>query len=96
MFVSSADPVRLGLAASLARPSHNATGVTLLLDDTASKRLELIKEVVPRVQRTAFLRNPDHPDNELVEAQRAAPALNMELQFVELRGLKILRVHCGH
>jgi len=80
----------LGLAASLARPSHNATGVTLLLDDTASKRLELIKEVVPRVQRTAFLWNPDHPDNELVEAQRAAPALNMELQFVELRGPKDL------
>ena len=53
VFISSADPVRLGLAASLARPSHNATGVTLLLDDTASKRLELIKEVVPRVQRTA-------------------------------------------
>jgi putative tryptophan/tyrosine transport system substrate-binding protein len=90
VFVSSADPVRLGLAASLARPSHNATGVTLLLDDTASKRLELIKEVIPRVQRTAFLWNPDHPDNELVEAQRAAPALNMELQLVELRGPKDL------
>jgi ABC-type uncharacterized transport system substrate-binding protein len=90
VFLSSADPIRLGLAASLARPSHNATGVTLLLDDTASKRLELIKEAVPRVQRTAFLWNPDHPDNELVEAQRAAPALNMELQFVELRGPKDL------
>ena len=85
VFVSSADPVRLGLAASLARPSRNATGVTLLLDDTASKRLELIKEVMPRVRRTAFLWNPDHPDNELVEAQRAAPALNMELQRVEMR-----------
>jgi ABC-type uncharacterized transport system substrate-binding protein len=86
VFLSSADPVRLGLAASLARPSKNATGVTLLLDDTASKRLELIKEVVPSVRRTAFLWNPDHPDNELVEAQRAAPALNMELQLVEMHG----------
>jgi putative ABC transport system substrate-binding protein len=90
VFLSSADPVRLGLAASLARPSRNATGVTLLLDDTASKRLELLKEAVPRVRRTAFLWNPDHPDNELVEAQRAAPALNMELQPVELRGPKDL------
>jgi putative ABC transport system substrate-binding protein len=90
VFLSSADPVRLGLAASLARPSRNATGVTLLLDDTASKRLELIKEAIPRVQRTAFLWNPDHPDNELVEAQRAAPALNMELQLIELRGPKDL------
>jgi putative ABC transport system substrate-binding protein len=90
VFLSSADPVRLGLAASLARPSGNATGVTLLLDDTASKRLELIKEIIPRVQRTAFLWNPEHPDNELVEAQRAASALNMELQLVELRGPKDL------
>jgi putative tryptophan/tyrosine transport system substrate-binding protein len=86
VFVSSADPVQLGLAASLARPARNATGVTLLLDDTASKRLELLKEVVPRVQRTAFLWNREHPDNELPEAQRAAPALNMQLQPVEMRG----------
>ena len=86
VFLSSADPVRLGLAASLARPSHNATGVTLLLDDTASKRLELIKEAAPRVRRTAFLWNPDQPDNELLEAQRAAPALGLELHPVEMRG----------
>jgi putative ABC transport system substrate-binding protein len=49
VFVSSADPVELGLAASLARPLGNATGVTFLLDDTASKRLELLKEAAPRV-----------------------------------------------
>jgi putative ABC transport system substrate-binding protein len=86
VFVSSADPVQLGLATSLARPGRNATGVTLLLDDTASKRLELLKEIVPRVQRAAFLWNPDHPDNELIEAQRAAPALKMQLHPVEMRG----------
>ena len=72
VFVSSADPVQLGLAASLARPAGNATGVTLLQDDLASKRLELLKEAVPHVSRVAFLWNPDHPDNELREAQRAA------------------------
>jgi putative ABC transport system substrate-binding protein len=86
VFVSSADPVQLGLAASLARPGRNATGVTLLLDDTASKRLELLKEAVPGVQRAAFLRNPDHPDSELTEAQRAAQVLNMRLHLVEMRG----------
>ena len=86
VFVSSADPVQLGLAASLARPAGNATGVTLLLDDTASKRLEFLKEAVPRVRHAAFLWNPDHPDNELRETQRAAQNLNMQLQLVEMRG----------
>ena len=59
--------------------------MTLLLDDTASKRLELLKEVAPRVRRTGFLWNPDHPDNELKEVQRVAPALQMDLQLVEVR-----------
>src|SRR4051812_20577806 len=86
VFVSSADPIQLGLVASLARPAGNATGVTLLLDDTASKRMELLKETVPRVQNVAFLYNPDHPDNELREAQRAAQSLNVRLQPVEMRG----------
>jgi putative ABC transport system substrate-binding protein len=86
VFVSSADPIQLGLATSLARPGGNATGVTLLLDDTASKRMELLKEAVPRVQNVAFLYNPDHPDNELREAQRAAQSLNVRLQPVEMRG----------
>jgi len=79
VFVSSADPVQLGLAASLARPAGNATGVTLLQDDLASKRLELLKEAVPRVKHAAFVWNPDHPDNELREAERAAQSLNVGL-----------------
>ena len=86
VFLSSADPIRLGLAASLARPGGNATGITLLLDDTASKRLQLLKEVVPRVKHAAFLWNPDHPDNELREAERAAQSLSVRLQLVEMRG----------
>jgi putative tryptophan/tyrosine transport system substrate-binding protein len=86
VFVSSADPVQLGLAASLARPAGNATGVTLLQDDLASKRLELLREAVPRVKHVAFVWNPDHPDNELREAERAAQSLNVGLQLVEMRG----------
>jgi ABC-type uncharacterized transport system substrate-binding protein len=85
IFLSSADPVRLGLVASLSRPGSNATGVTLLLDDTASKRLELLKEIAPSVHRIAFLWNPDHPDNEVREAQRAAQSLNVQLRLIEMR-----------
>ena len=86
VFLSSADPVQLGLVASLSRPTTNATGVTLLLDDTASKRLELLKEIAPSVHRIAFLWNPDHPDNEVQEAQRAAQSLNVQLRLIEMRG----------
>ena len=79
VFVSSADPVQLGFVASFARPGGNATGVTLLLDELASKRLELLKEAVPTASRVAFLWNPDHIDNELREAERAASSLGVTL-----------------
>ena len=81
----SADPVQLGLVACLARPGENATGVTLQ-DELASKRPELLKEVAPRVSRVAFLWNPDHPDNEPRAAQRAAAALGVHLQSIEVHG----------
>ena len=85
VFTSSADPVGLGFVKSLARPGGNATGVTLLLDELASKRLELFKEAAPRVSRVAFLFNPDHVDNELREAERAAGRLGVRLHPLALR-----------
>jgi putative ABC transport system substrate-binding protein len=86
VFVMSADPLQLGLVASVARPGGNATGFSFLQDELASKRLELLKEVAPRISRVAFLSNPDHPDNELRVAQRAATALGVSLQPIEMRG----------
>jgi len=86
VFVSSADPEQLGLVASLRRPGGNATGVTLLQDVLASKRLELLKEAVPKISRVAFLWNPDHPDNEQRTAELAAQALGLKLLSVEVRG----------
>lgn len=86
VFVMSADPLQLGLVASLARPGGNATGFTFLQDELASKRLELLKEVAPRISRVAFLSNPDHPDNELRVAQRTATALGVDLHPIEMRG----------
>jgi putative ABC transport system substrate-binding protein len=85
VFVMSADPVQLGLVASMARPGRNATGFTFLHDELASKRLELLKELAPRVSRVAFLWNPDHPDNEPRAAQQAAAALGIHLQSIEMR-----------
>jgi len=85
-FAASTDPVRSGLVASLARPGGNATGVTFLLDELASKRLVLLKEAAPQISRVAFLFNPDHVDNELREAERAAVALGVKLHLAEVRG----------
>ncbi len=86
VFTSSADPVRLGFVVSLARPGGNATGITLLLDELASKRLELLKQAAPRISRVGFLWNPDHADNELPEAERAAASLGIELKPLTVRG----------
>jgi putative tryptophan/tyrosine transport system substrate-binding protein len=82
----SADPVKLGLAASLARPGGNATGVTFLSDELAAKRLEILKEAAPRISRVGFLWNPDHPDNELDGAKRAAAVHGVQLHSMEMRG----------
>lgn len=86
VFVMSADPLQLGVVASLARPGGNATGFTFLQDELASKRMELLKQVAPRISRVAFLSNPDHPDNELRVAQRTATALGLDLHPIEMRG----------
>jgi putative tryptophan/tyrosine transport system substrate-binding protein len=85
VFVSSADPEQVGLVENLRRPGGIATGVALVQDALASKRLELLKEAAPKISKVAFLWNPDHPDNEQRAAQLAAQALGLELQLVEVR-----------
>ena len=86
VYAMSADPVQLGVSKSLAKPGGNATGVTFLSDELAAKRLEVLKEAAPRVSRVAFLSNPDHADNELPVARRAAANLGVQLQSVDVRG----------
>lgn len=79
VFATSADPLKDGIVASLARPGGTATGVTFLSDHLAAERLEILKEAVPAVTRVAFLWNPDHHDNELPESERTAGSLGVEL-----------------
>ena len=79
VYVISADPVQLGIAKSLAKPGGNSTGVTLLSDQLAAKRLETFKEAAPRIARVALVHDPSHADNELPIAARAAKALKLEL-----------------
>jgi len=84
----SADPVGSGLVASLARPGGNITGLSALSPETAGKRLELLREVVPQASRVAVLWNASYPGKVLEwrETQVAAHALGVTLQSVEVRG----------
>jgi putative ABC transport system substrate-binding protein len=61
--IAVGDPVRAGLAASFARPGGNVTGSTVLGSDIVAKRLQLLRELIPQVQRVAFLWNPDNESN---------------------------------
>ena len=80
------DPIELGVVQSLARPGGNVTGITLLTRDLSGKRLELLKEAVPKVARVAVLYDPATPSAlELKEAQRAARALGLTVQPWEVR-----------
>jgi putative ABC transport system substrate-binding protein len=60
VFITGRDPVELGFVASLNRPGGNLTGVSLLNDELVPKRLELLRELVPRAATIAILLNPDN------------------------------------
>jgi putative tryptophan/tyrosine transport system substrate-binding protein len=81
------DPVGAGFVASLARPGGNVTGLTHLSPDLSGKRLELLKEVVPRLSRVAVLWNPTHPGQPTAfkDTQAAAQALQVTLISMEAR-----------
>ena len=82
-----ADPVGSDLVASLAHPGGNVTGLSMMTTDLSAKRLQLLKEAIPRLTRVAVLWNPDTPYHPKVveEIKAVAPALSIELSFVGAR-----------
>ncbi len=87
VFAAAGDPVGNGLVASLARPGGNVTGRSLQLTDTAGKRLELLREVVPVLRHVAILFNASDRQviPELSAVQEAARTLNLEIIRSEIR-----------
>ena len=85
VMIAVSDPVSLGFAASLARPGGNITGLSTQAPELGGKRLELLKEIVPKLSRVAVLGDRNSPGYgpQKREIEVAAPALGLKLQIVE-------------
>ena len=84
VFITGGDPIKLGLVASLNRPGGNLTGVSLLLGLLGAKRLELLRELVPKVTIIGVLVNPANPGAEsyVRDAQEAALVLGQRIHVL--------------
>jgi putative ABC transport system substrate-binding protein len=87
VFATSGDPVGSGLVASLARPGGNVTGLSIQSVDAVSKRVELLRDVVPNLRRLALLANESNPviRREAEEVRTAAHALGVEVAPLDVR-----------
>jgi len=81
------DPIGNGFVASLARPGGNITGLSILAPELSGKQLELLKEIVPNLSRVALLHQSTEPGTSQIlrETERAAKALGIHLQYLDLR-----------
>jgi putative tryptophan/tyrosine transport system substrate-binding protein len=87
VMINSPDPVAVGLVTSLARPGGNVTGVSGLAPELTSKRLEVLKDAIPRLSRVGLLRTPggalgSDPELQLKELRPAALALKIKLEEI--------------
>ena len=86
LFLVSGDPVRLGLVASLARPDGNLTGINFFNAELVAKRLEIMRELVPRAKRLAALVNPTDAANTettLRDLEPAAQSMGLTIQVLK-------------
>jgi putative tryptophan/tyrosine transport system substrate-binding protein len=85
VFLVGDDPVRLGLVTSLSRPGGNMTGINVLNSEVTAKRLELLRELVPRLVRIAVLVNPADAtltETQLTGVNAAARAMGLQIQVL--------------
>jgi putative tryptophan/tyrosine transport system substrate-binding protein len=84
VFNVAEDPVKLGLVASLARPGRNLTGINSFIGELASKRLELLHELLPGVTRVTALVNPSGPlaEHALRDIEPAGRAMGMQIKVL--------------
>jgi putative ABC transport system substrate-binding protein len=84
VFITGADPVQVGFVASLNRPGGNLTGVTSLDTELGRKRVQLLRELLPKARTIAALVNPTFPgsNNQMRELQEAAGTLGLQLHVL--------------
>ena len=85
VMAAGSDPVAAGLIASLARPGGNVTGLSSLSNELITKRLEILKDAVPKLVRVGFLRPAGGSDRQLKDLRPAALALKLKLEEIETR-----------
>jgi putative ABC transport system substrate-binding protein len=87
VFAQDGDPVASGFVASLQRPGGNLTGLSTLSPELSGKRLELLKEVLPKLSRVGVIGDSNEPNNAQIvkELQGAAEALKVKLQVLDVR-----------
>ena len=85
--ISISDPVAAGLVTSLAHPTGNITGNIILGPDIVTKKLQVLKDVIPAVTHVAYLWNPDNPATAAIleDLRKAAPLFNMTIVSLEAR-----------
>ena len=90
VMTQDADPVSSGFIASLARPGGNITGLSTLAPEISGKRLELLKQTVPRLSRVAAFGNSPNPESaqSLKETELAAGVFAVQLQYLDVRDPK--------
>jgi putative ABC transport system substrate-binding protein len=88
VMTAAGDPIGSGLISSLARPGGNVTGISMMVPELGGKRLELLKDLLPRMSRVAVLWDAANPYPLAVfkETERAAQTLGIEVQSLEVRG----------
>ena len=88
------DPVKNGFAESLARPGGNITGLSTLASEISGKRLELLKEIIPKLARVAVFGNSNEPGNiqALKETELAADSFGLTIQHIDVRDAKEIEV----
>jgi putative ABC transport system substrate-binding protein len=87
VMTNDSDPVGAGFVASLARPGGNITGLSSLAQDLSGKRVELLREIVPKLSRVAILGSSAIPGNTeaLKETEIAARAFGLKTQYLDIR-----------